>query len=109
MTFFAFAPCSVCGGSRLNARARAVKIHGISLGEAAMMGIGRLKQFFNSMEEGSANPVLELAARIPGDERPPVPPSLRFTRRRGWYRLALPLNPILQIHYGDGLLSGEPS
>lgn len=30
------------------------------------------------------------------------------TTQRGWYRLALPRNPILQTHYGPGFLSGSP-
>jgi len=37
------------------------------------------KSPIGGMYESSVNPVLELAARILGDERPPVPPSLRFT------------------------------
>jgi excinuclease UvrABC ATPase subunit len=67
MTFFASAPCSVCGGSRLNARARAVKIHGISLGEVAMMEIGRLKQFLNSIDDPIAASVRTFVMRIVDD------------------------------------------
>lgn len=54
--FFVKKPCSVCKGSRLNSRAREVKINGVGIVEVSNMEMTELKNFMDSLE----GPVAEM-------------------------------------------------
>lgn len=54
--FFVKRPCLACGGSRLNSRAREVKINGRSIISVSNMEITELKEFVNSLK----GPVAEM-------------------------------------------------
>ncbi len=63
-------PCPACGGSRLNALARAVRLEGRTLAEVGAQPIGELIPFFRSLsvepgiEQVVSPPVAEIAGRL---------------------------------------------
>ena len=54
--FFVKKPCSVCKGSRLNSRAREVKVNGVGIVEVSNMEMTELKDFMDTLE----GPVAEM-------------------------------------------------
>ena len=70
------AVCSACGGARLNARARAVRVGGKSLVELGALPIGRVRRFFDALggspaadlDPADAPTVLDPLSRTIADE-----------------------------------------
>ncbi|GAA1517922.1 excinuclease ABC subunit UvrA [Kribbella lupini] len=52
-------PCPECGGARLNAAARAVRIDGVGIAECSAMQISDLAQFVRGIDDPSVGPMLE--------------------------------------------------
>ena len=50
-SFLQYAVCPECGGSRINARARSVKINGVGIDEAFRMELGDLLEFMRKVED----------------------------------------------------------
>jgi excinuclease ABC A subunit len=52
-------PCAECGGARLNAAAREVRIDGVGITECSAIQISDLAQFVRGIEDPSVGPMLE--------------------------------------------------
>ncbi len=59
--FMVYQPCEVCGGSRLNPRAEAVKLNGLSITEVCRMELVDVLPFLQSIQDDIALPVLRKA------------------------------------------------
>jgi excinuclease UvrABC ATPase subunit len=64
MQYFRFAPCQACRGSRLNARARSVKVAGKGLDELSVMELTDLRAFLKTVKGPIAAPVVRRADEI---------------------------------------------
>lgn len=62
--FFRKRPCSICGGSRLNSRAREVTIDGKSIIEVSNMEITELKKFLDTLTGAAAEAILPYVNKI---------------------------------------------
>ncbi|MFZ5942175.1 MAG: ATP-binding cassette domain-containing protein [Bacteroidota bacterium] len=59
--YFIYSPCEKCGGSRLNDRARSVKLNGLSIDEVCRMELANVLPFLQGIHEEIAIPVLRKA------------------------------------------------
>ncbi len=58
MQYFRFAPCAECGGSRLNDRARSVKVGGKHIHQLAAMELTDLAEFLEGIHGPLADPIV---------------------------------------------------
>ena len=63
-SFYDDLPCSECGGSRLNAKAREVKIHGVGIAEASAMELPKLRPFLASLDSPVADAIVPAMDRL---------------------------------------------
>jgi len=100
--------CPECGGSRLNARARAVTVGGRSLGDVVELSLDDAADFFDSLrlddepppEEGEGPPGPPLPTEIAG-------PILREVRERIRFLLDVGLGYLSLGRSADTLAGGE--
>jgi excinuclease UvrABC ATPase subunit len=62
--YFRFAPCALCDGSRLNERARSVKVDGRGLDELAALELTDLRAFLRMIKGPVAAPVVKRAEEL---------------------------------------------
>ena len=67
MQYFRFAPCRACGGSRLNDRARSVKVAGRGIDELAGMELTDLRAFLKGVKGPVAAPIVRRCGEILGN------------------------------------------
>ncbi len=59
--YFTYQTCDHCGGSRLNERARASKINGLSIDEVCRMELYDVQQFLSGIDDEISRPILRKA------------------------------------------------
>lgn len=59
--YFTYQTCEHCGGSRLNKRARASKINGLSIDEVCRMELSDVQQFLSGIDDEISRPILRKA------------------------------------------------
>jgi excinuclease UvrABC ATPase subunit len=59
--FFTYKPCEHCGGSRLNQRAREIKINGLSIADVCTMELADVLPFLLKIDDEISRPILRKA------------------------------------------------
>lgn len=65
-SFYDYLPCSECGGSRLNAKAREVRVRGVGIAEASAMELPELRRFLAGLDGPVAGAIVPTMDRLLG-------------------------------------------